>query len=63
MSIDWLPDTAQGRMVGDYISTSFVHNDAVPFFAVANPPSGGSFLQAATCGSRPATASPALPRA
>ena len=46
MSIDWLPDTRQGRMVGDYISTSFVHNDAVPFFAVANPPSGGSFDQA-----------------
>jgi hypothetical protein len=30
-------------MVGDYISTSFVHNDAVPFFAEANPPTGGSF--------------------
>lgn len=24
MSLTWLPDTSQGRMVGDYISTSFV---------------------------------------
>jgi hypothetical protein len=41
MSLAWLPSTSQGFMVGDYISTSFVHNDAVPFFAEANPPSGG----------------------
>ena len=46
MSLDWLPNTSQGRMVGDYISTSFVHNDAVPFFAEANPPTGGSFDEA-----------------
>ncbi|HSD25441.1 MAG TPA: sialidase family protein [Solirubrobacterales bacterium] len=46
MSLDWLANTSQGRMVGDYISTSFVHNDAVPFFAEANPPTGGSFDEA-----------------
>jgi hypothetical protein len=46
MSLDWLPDTTQGRMVGDYISTSFVHNDAVPLFAEANPPTGGLFDEA-----------------
>jgi hypothetical protein len=46
MSINWLADTPRGRFVGDYISTSFVHNDAVPFFAEANPPSGGSFDEA-----------------
>jgi len=46
MRLDWLANTAQGRMVGDYISTSFVHNDALPFFAVANPPTGGSFDEA-----------------
>jgi hypothetical protein len=46
MSLDWLASTSQGRMVGDYISTSFVHNDAVPFFAEANPPTGGIFDEA-----------------
>jgi hypothetical protein len=46
MSLDWLANTSQGRMVGDYISTSFVHNDAVPFFAEANPPTGGIFDEA-----------------
>jgi hypothetical protein len=46
MSLDWLPDTTYGRMVGDYISTSFMHEHAFPFFAVANPPSAGSFDEA-----------------
>jgi len=46
MSLDWLPNTSQGRMVGDYISTSFVHNRAVPLFAEANPPSGGLYDEA-----------------
>jgi hypothetical protein len=46
MRLDWLADTTQGRMVGDYISTSFVHKRAVPFFAVAGPPSGGRFDEA-----------------
>jgi hypothetical protein len=41
MRLAWLPITSSGRMVGDYISTSFVHNDAVPFFAQANAPSDG----------------------
>jgi hypothetical protein len=46
MRLDWLANTTQGPMVGDYISTSFVHERAVPFFAVADPPSGGSFDEA-----------------
>jgi BNR repeat protein len=46
MGLDWLANTSQGRMVGDYISTSFVNNDAVPFFAEANPPTGGIFDEA-----------------
>jgi hypothetical protein len=46
MSLDWLPNTSQGLMVGDYISTSFMHEHALPFFAVANAPSGGSFDEA-----------------
>ena len=33
-------------MVGDYISTSFASGIARPFFASANPPSGGVFDEA-----------------
>jgi hypothetical protein len=47
MPLDWFPNTSSGRMVGDYISTSFMHKHAFPFFAVANPPkSDGSFDEA-----------------
>jgi hypothetical protein len=47
MSLDWLPDTTQGRMVADYISTSFMHERAFPFIAVANArQSDGSFDEA-----------------
>jgi hypothetical protein len=38
MPLDWLPDTTQGVMVADYISTSFVNGNAVPVFAVASRP-------------------------
>jgi BNR repeat-like domain len=49
MSLTWLPNTTQGRMVGDYISTSFVGSPAFPAFAVANAPtSGGSDCFTAT---------------
>jgi len=42
MTMSWLPDTSQGRMVGDYISTSFDANGlAHGVFAVANAPSAG----------------------
>jgi hypothetical protein len=47
MNVDWLANTSRGRFVGDYISTSFAHEHAFPFFAVANPPkSDGSFDEA-----------------
>jgi hypothetical protein len=46
MSLSWLPNTSQGVMVGDYVSTSFVAGDPAPFFAVAKPPSGGLFHEA-----------------
>jgi hypothetical protein len=47
MNLSWLPDTSQGRMVGDYISTSFGSNGlAHGFFAVANAPTGAVFDQA-----------------
>jgi hypothetical protein len=49
MSLTWLPNTTQGRMVGDYISTSFVGSTAFPAFAVASvPTSGGSDCFTAT---------------
>ena len=43
MSLSWLPNTTQGRMVGDYISTSFAGSVAYPAFAVASAPSGSVF--------------------
>jgi hypothetical protein len=46
MTMSWLPDTSQGRMVGDYISSSFGSDgNAHPAFAVASAPSGGLFHQ------------------
>jgi hypothetical protein len=47
MTLAWLPNTNQGRMVGDYISTSFnASGTAFPVFEVASAPTGGT-----TCGS------------
>lgn len=46
MTMTWLPDTSQGRMVGDYISSSFGSDgNAHPAYAVASAPSGGVFNQ------------------
>lgn len=42
MTLSWLPNTTQGRMVGDYISTSFNSSGlAHGLFAVANAPTAG----------------------
>jgi hypothetical protein len=42
MTMSWIPNTSQGRMVGDYISTSFGSDGlAYPAIAVANPPTAG----------------------
>jgi hypothetical protein len=46
MSPTWLPQTSQGRMVGDYISGSFAGGMTHPVFAVANAPAGGVFDEA-----------------
>ena len=46
MNVSALPQTNQGVMVGDYISTSFVNGLAFGAFAVANPASGLVFDQA-----------------
>ncbi len=45
MTLSWLPNTSQGRMVGDYISTSFSGGKAFPVFAVAKASSGTVFDQ------------------
>ena len=43
MTMSWLPDTTQGRMVGDYMSASFGSDTNVhPAFTVAAAPSPGS---------------------
>ncbi len=46
MTIRWLASTSQGRMVGDYMSTSFAGGTAHPVLVVANAPSGGVFDEA-----------------
>jgi hypothetical protein len=53
MSLDWLPNTSQGVMVADYISSIFVDGVAKPVFAVANPPTGGLFDEAIYTTERP----------
>jgi hypothetical protein len=47
MNMSWLADTTGGFMVGDYISTSIVGNDAFSVFAVATPPTDGEHLNEA----------------
>jgi hypothetical protein len=49
MNLLWLASTSQGRMVGDYMSTSFSGGTAHPVFAIAKAPLSGSYReQAAT---------------
>ncbi|HKT00246.1 MAG TPA: sialidase family protein, partial [Rugosimonospora sp.] len=44
MSLSWIPNTSQGRMFGDYISTSVVAGgNAYPVIPVANAPTGATF--------------------
>lgn len=46
MPLTWLANTSQGRMVGDYISTSISNGLAFPVFAVASAPTGSTFHEA-----------------
>lgn len=48
MTISWIASTTQGRMVGDYISTSFVGALAFPVFVVAVAPTGSVFAERMT---------------
>src|SRR5215211_5192059 len=43
--VAWTPDTSQGRMVGDYISTSWLGGKAYGAFAVANAAPSPAFDQ------------------
>ncbi len=49
MTLSWLPNTTQGRMVGDYISTSYAggagNATARPVFTLATAPTGSTFNQ------------------
>jgi hypothetical protein len=57
MTLSWIADTSQGRMVGDYISTSITGGRAWPAIEVANAPSGSTFDEAtyAPTGGQPIT--------
>jgi hypothetical protein len=47
MTLSWLANTSQGRMVGDYLSTSVRPGaNAYPVIAVASAPSGSTFNEA-----------------
>jgi hypothetical protein len=48
MNLSWIADTDQGRMVGDYMSTSFTGDGkAHPVFAIAKAPTGSVFSERA----------------
>jgi hypothetical protein len=46
MHLSWLPNSQNGLMVADYISTSYVNGKAFGVFAVAQAPTGSKFRQA-----------------
>lgn len=46
MSLPWIVDSSIGRMLGDYVSVSYVGGRPVPVFALASAPSSVGFHQA-----------------
>ena len=46
MATGWMADTGLGRMLGDYVSVSYVNGRPVPVFSLASPPVGDSLRQA-----------------
>lgn len=47
MTLSWLPNTSEGRMFGDYISTSIpAGGNAYPILPIASAPTGTTFNQA-----------------
>jgi len=47
MSLSWIASTNQGRMVGDYMSTSFAGGTAHPVYAIAKRLENGAFNEQA----------------
>jgi hypothetical protein len=47
MKISWLPNSQNGPMLADYLSSSYVNGKAFGVFMVAKAPSGGLFNEAA----------------
>jgi RTX calcium-binding nonapeptide repeat (4 copies) len=52
MPLTWLADTALGRMLGDYISISYVGGRPVPVLSLAAEPETGEFRQAVFAATR-----------
>ena len=46
MQLNWLPNSQNGLMVGDYIATAFTNGVPHGIFAVASPISGSTFSEA-----------------
>jgi hypothetical protein len=64
MNISWIANTNQGRMVGDYISTSFTADGkAHPVFSLAKQNAGSVFSQRLSTASFDITAPQTNPRA
>ena len=57
MKISWLPQSQNGPMLADYLSSSFVNGKAFGAFIVAKPPSGGLLNEAAFTTKNPMEAS------
>jgi hypothetical protein len=63
MALADLANTSQGLMVGDYISTSFSGDNAVPVYAVARPRKDGAFRESMFSTAVPVTAAQGYPLA
>ncbi|MGM9490751.1 exo-alpha-sialidase [Ideonella sp. YS5] len=63
MALSDLANTSQGLMVGDYISTSFSGDNAVPVYAVARPKKDGAFRESMFSTMVPVTAAQSYPLA
>ncbi len=63
MNLTWIAETSQGRMVGDYVSTSFTGDGkAHAIFAIAKAPTGSVFSERAAAASFDITAPQVGPR-
>jgi hypothetical protein len=62
MQISWLPNSQNGPMLADYLSSSYVNGKPFGVFMVAKAPSGGVFNQAAYTTKQPLEASADEPR-